>query len=104
MKEEVIIDTLKRGKSIHEEQQALWEAMDELWPPGKYEEEQKNYCLHDEVDDFIIDKINLGDVLIETISLETPDYPKKSGASMNLTPKEDINVESPFSILSKLKE
>lgn len=57
MKEEVIIDTLKRGKSIHEEQQALWEAMDELWPPGKYEEEQKNYCLHDEVDDFIIDKI-----------------------------------------------
>ena len=54
--------------------------------------------------DIIIDEINLGDVLIETITLETPDYPKKSGASMNLTPKEDINVESPFSILSKLKE
>ena len=54
--------------------------------------------------DMIIDEINLGDVLIETITLETPDYPKKSGASMNLTPKEDINVESPFSILSKLKE
>ena len=54
--------------------------------------------------DMIIDEINLGDVLIETITLETPDYPKKSGASINLAPKEDINVESPFSILSKLKE
>ena len=54
--------------------------------------------------DMIIDEINLGEVLIETITLETPDYPKKSGASMKLTPKEDINVESPFSILSKLKE
>ena len=37
--------------------------------------------------DMIIDEINLGDVLIETITLETPDYPKKSGASMNLMPK-----------------
>ncbi len=54
--------------------------------------------------DMIINEINLGDVLIETITLETPDYPKKSGASMNLAPKEDINVESPFSILSRLKE
>ena len=54
--------------------------------------------------DIIIDEINLGDVLIETITLETPDYPKKSGASMNLAQKEDIKVESPFSILSKLKE
>ena len=52
----------------------------------------------------IIDEINLGDVLIETITLETPDYPKKSGASIKLAPKEDINVESPFSILSKLKK
>ena len=54
--------------------------------------------------DMIIDEINLGDVLIETITLETPDYPKKSGASIKLAPKEDINVESPFSILSKLKK
>ena len=54
--------------------------------------------------DMIIDEINLGDVLLETISLETPDYPKKSGASINLAPEEEINVESPFSILSKLKE
>ncbi len=54
--------------------------------------------------DIIIDEINLGDVLMETISLETPDYPKKSGASINIVPKEDLNVESPFSILSKLKE
>ena len=54
--------------------------------------------------DMITDEINLGDVLIETITLETPDYPKKSGASMKLAPREDINVESPFSILNKLKE
>ncbi len=54
--------------------------------------------------DMIIDEINLGDVLLETISLETPDYPKKSGASIHLARKEDINVESPFSILNKLKE
>ena len=32
--------------------------------------------------DIILDEINLGDVLMETISLETPDYPKKSGASI----------------------
>jgi hypothetical protein len=54
--------------------------------------------------DMIMDEINLGDVLLETISLETPDYPKKSGASINLAPTDEINVESPFSILSKLKE
>ena len=54
--------------------------------------------------DMIVDEINLGNVLMETISLETPDYPKKSGAYINLAPKDDIDVESPFSILSKLKE
>ncbi len=54
--------------------------------------------------DVIIDEINLGGVLIETISLETPDYPKKSGASISLTPIESIDRENPFSILSKLKK
>ena len=54
--------------------------------------------------DFILDEINLGEVLMETISLETPDYPKKSGASINLTTKETEDRENPFSILSKLKE
>ena len=54
--------------------------------------------------DIILDKINLGDVLMETISLETPDYPKKSGASMSLTHTESIDRENPFSILSKLKK
>ena len=54
--------------------------------------------------DIILDEINLGDVLMETISLETPDYPKKSGASISLTPKESIDRENPFSILSKLKK
>ena len=54
--------------------------------------------------DIILDEINLGDVLMETISLETPDYPKKSGASLNLTRTESIDRENPFSILSKLKK
>ena len=54
--------------------------------------------------DIILDEINLGDVLMETISLETPDYPKKSGASIRLTRTESIDRENPFSILSKLKK
>ena len=54
--------------------------------------------------EIILDQINLGDVLMETISLETPDYPKKSGASISLAPTESIDRENPFSILSKLKE
>ena len=54
--------------------------------------------------DTILNEIDLGDVLMETISLETPDYPKKSGATIDLTSKENIAIENPFSILSKLKE
>ncbi len=54
--------------------------------------------------DIILDEINLGEVLMETISLETPDYPKKSGASINIAPKDSIDVGNPFSILSKLKK
>ena len=54
--------------------------------------------------DIILDEINLGDVLMETISLETPDYPKKSGASISLAPTESMDRENPFSILSKLKK
>ena len=54
--------------------------------------------------DIILDEINLGDVLMETISLETPDYPKKSGASISLIRTENTDRENPFSILSKLKK
>ena len=54
--------------------------------------------------DIILDEIDLGDVLMETISLETPDYPKKSGASISLTRAESTDRENPFSILSKLKK
>ena len=54
--------------------------------------------------DIILDEINLGDILMETISLETPDYPKKSGASISLSRTESIDRENPFSILSKLKK
>ena len=52
----------------------------------------------------IIDSINLGDILMETISLETPDYPKKSGASIDLKPMESSDRENPFSVLIKLKK
>ena len=55
-------------------------------------------------DDIILDEINLGEVLMETISLETPDYPKKSGASLRVTPISSSNQDNPFSILSKLKK
>ena len=55
-------------------------------------------------DDIILDDINLGEVLMETISLETPDYPKKSGASLRLNPLSSSPVNNPFSILSKLKK
>ena len=54
--------------------------------------------------DIILDEINLGEVLMETISLETPDYPKKSGASLDIIPTESLDRENPFSILSKLKK
>ena len=54
--------------------------------------------------DIITDEINLGEVLMETVSLETPDYPKKSGASLSLTPLSSLPANNPFSILSKLKK
>ena len=54
--------------------------------------------------DIILNEINLGEVLMETISLETPDYPKKSGATIRLTSKENIAIDNPFSILNKLKK
>ena len=54
--------------------------------------------------DIIIDEINLGEVLMETISLETPDYPKRSGASLHVTPMTSTNSNNPFSILTKLKK
>ena len=55
-------------------------------------------------DDIILDEINLGEVLMETMSLETPDYPKKSGASLRVTPITSSTSDNPFSILSKLKK
>ena len=55
-------------------------------------------------DDIILDEIDLGEVLMETISLETPDYPKRSGASLRLTPLTSSPANNPFSILSKLKK
>ncbi len=54
--------------------------------------------------DIILDEINLGEILMETISLETPDYPKRSGASLPSTPASIFSPVNPFSILSKLKK
>ena len=51
-----------------------------------------------------MDEINLGEVLMETISLETPDYPKRSGASLQITPMSSTDSNNPFSILTKLKK
>ena len=54
--------------------------------------------------DIITHEINLGEVLMETISLETPDYPKRSGASLHVKPISSTNTNNPFSILTKLKK
>ena len=54
--------------------------------------------------DLIVDEINLGEVLMETISLETPDYPKKAGATLRVTSLSSSPANNPFSILSKLKK
>ena len=54
--------------------------------------------------DVILDEINLGEILMETISLETPDYPKRSGASLPSTPISNTSSANPFSVLSKLKK
>ena len=53
--------------------------------------------------DVIMDEINLGEILMETISLETPDYPKRFGAELHVTPMSSTNSNNPFSILTKLK-
>ena len=53
----------------------------------------------------ICSKINLAEILIETISLETPDYPKRSGVSLtSILEENDAIKNSPFSVLNKLKK
>ena len=55
--------------------------------------------------EIIYSKIDLAEILMETISLETPDYPKKSGVSLASILGEKVNVKnSPFSVLNKLKK
>jgi len=50
-----VMKTLEQGQKIHKEQQAFWDTFEEMWPKEERHVEEK--CLHDEVDDFIIDKI-----------------------------------------------
>ena len=53
----------------------------------------------------IYSKINLAEILMETISLETPDYPKRSGVSLTNILGEKIDMKNnPFSVLNKLKK
>lgn len=55
MKINTVMGALKNAEKIHQEQQAFWDTFDEIWPVHERHVEDK--CLHEEVDDFIIDKI-----------------------------------------------
>ena len=55
MKINTVMGALKNAEKIHQEQQAFWDTFDEIWPVQERPAEDK--CLHEEVDDFIIDKI-----------------------------------------------
>ena len=68
-----------------------------------------------EASDFEIDPlediINLGDIILEELILELPNYPKRSGVGLksNFADKVDKQAnqkieESPFSVLKKLKQ
>ena len=50
-----VMKTLEKAQKIHKEQDVFWNTFDELWPVQERQVEDK--CLHEEVDDFIIDKI-----------------------------------------------
>lgn len=55
MKINTVMNALEQAEKIHKEQQAFWDTFEEIWPTTERRIEDK--CLHDEVDDFIIDKI-----------------------------------------------
>ena len=55
MKINTVMGALKNAEKIHQEQQAFWDTFNEIWPVEERHVEDK--CLHEEVDDFIIDKI-----------------------------------------------
>ena len=44
--------------------------------------------------EIIYSKIDLADILMETISLETPDYPKKSGVSLANILEEKVDIKT----------
>ena len=53
----------------------------------------------------IYSKVNLAEILMETISLETPDYPKRAGVSLaNILEEKIDRKNNPFSVLNKLKK
>ena len=55
----LIMKALKKAEQTHKEQQAFWETFDEIWGEvgAETNNNQTEYCLHNEVDDFVIDKI-----------------------------------------------
>lgn len=57
MEPKKVINALERAKQINQEQQEWWDAFDDLWGESTSHEKYKEYCLQDDVDDFIIQKI-----------------------------------------------
>ena len=59
MKINTVMNALQEAERKHKEQQAFWDVFDDIWPPEERNKPEKedDKCLHDEVDDFIIDKI-----------------------------------------------
>jgi len=55
----LIMKALKKAEQTHKEQQAFWETFDEIWGEvgAETNNNQTEHCLHNEVDDFVIDKI-----------------------------------------------
>jgi transcriptional regulator with PAS, ATPase and Fis domain len=51
-----VMSALEKAEKIHKEQQEFWDTFDEIWPVQDRHYNDK--CLHDEVDDFIIDRIS----------------------------------------------
>ena len=75
-------------------------------PESKINKSQKISLKRESFDfEIIYSKIDLAEILMETISLETPDYPRKSGVSLATILKEKVDIKNnPFSVLDKLKK
>ena len=57
MKKSVVMNALEVAKQKHTEQQVFWDAFDSLWPDDKEPEKEEDYCLHDDIDEIIFQKV-----------------------------------------------